>query len=96
MLRILQSMLAPGWRKGVSATSLPPTPAALLRLRPLQELPPHLSSKLRAVESYSGQLSPTTQSSGLDKGPSRVAGSKMMSEDALPTTLGSRSDQHRV
>lgn len=67
-----------------------------LRLRRFRSFPPHLSSKLRAVESYSGHLSLTTQSSGLDKGPSRVAGFKMMSEDALPTTLGSRSDQHRV
>ena len=99
MLRIRQSALAPGWRKDVSATGpRPPTPAPLpaSAFGGFWSFPPHLSSKLRAVESYRGHLSPTTQSSGLDKGPSRVAGFKMMSEDALPTTLGSRSDQHRV
>lgn len=50
----------------------------------------------RPVESYSGHLPPSTQASGLDNGPSRVAGFKMMSEDALPTTLGSTSEQHEV
>lgn len=76
----------------MSATS-PPTSPAFGRFR---SFPPHLSSKLRPVESYSGHLPPSTQASGLDNGPSRVAGFKMMSEDALPTTLGSTSEQHGV